>query len=137
MKVKIIFFDGFWTCDDVKKNPNHLFIFGDNNLSYGKSGQAIIRDEPNTAGIPTKRVPKNHFSAFYTDDDYEENCQRIEKAIKNIKNKIFAGKFEAVVFPENGLGTGLSQLQNKAPNTFNFLNKSIRNLFRYINSINI
>jgi hypothetical protein len=136
MKIKIIFFDGFWTCEDTKKNPKHLFIYGDNNLHDGKKGQSIIRNEPNTHGIPTKRLPRNHSTAFYSDDDYMDNCKQIDEAIKQIRNKLNTGEYDALVFPENGLGTGLSQLQEKAPLTFIFLNKSILNLFKYVKTLN-
>lgn len=64
MPSKIIIFDGFWTIDDVKRYPHALFVYGDNNVQRGLGGQAIIRNLPNTVGIPTKNYPSNHPDAF-------------------------------------------------------------------------
>jgi hypothetical protein len=53
MIVKI--FQEFWSIIDAKNNGDFLFIFGDNDKKIGKKGQAIIRDEINAYGIPTKK----------------------------------------------------------------------------------
>ena len=63
--MKIEIFKGDWTINDVKKNPNKLFIFGDNNARLGKGGQAIIRDLPNVMGIRTKKGPSRKAAAYY------------------------------------------------------------------------
>lgn len=41
-----------YTLNLVKGNMDVYFVFGDNLIGEGK---AIIRDEPNTIGVPTKR----------------------------------------------------------------------------------
>lgn len=50
-------FEGYWTVNDARSNKNSLFVYGDNDIKKGKKGQAIIRDEPNAIGIPTKKYP--------------------------------------------------------------------------------
>lgn len=44
-----------YTLNLVKGNRDVYFVFGDNLIGEGKGGQAIIREEPNTIGVPTKR----------------------------------------------------------------------------------
>lgn len=120
------YFDGNWTTEDLEKNPNDLFIFGDNDIQKGKGGQAVIRDMKNSAGIPTKKIPSKSDTSFYTDEEYEENKQKIKLAI----DKILSKKHEYVnlVFSENGIGTGLAKLDVVAPKTFKYLVKAIEKL---------
>lgn len=136
-QIKIIIFEGYWKIGDVQRNTDHLFIFGDNNLKIGKGGQAIIRDEWNTAGIPTKKVPRHYLGAYYNDSDYEDNCYRIDKAIANIRKRLITERFKAIVFPEDGLGTGLAKLPKKAPLTYKYLIKEIDKLMKDIGSNNL
>lgn len=123
---KIIIFKGYWSIEDVKKYPHALFVYGDNNIGQGRGGQAIIRDLPNTIGIPTKKYPSNHPNAFYNDNEYNDNTNRINNAIKTISEKSLNYKY--VVFPEDGFGTGLAQLPTKAPKTNAFLVDKINQL---------
>ncbi|XWV25133.1 hypothetical protein QJ856_gp0643 [Tupanvirus deep ocean] len=129
-KSKIVIFKGYWTVADVNKYPHALFIYGDNNIKKGKGGQAIIRDLPNTMGIPTKKSPSNHPDSFYNDYEYEDNIRRINNAVNDIIQKSQSYKY--VVLPENGLGTGLAQLPKKAPKTYAYLVKLIEQLKQQI-----
>ena len=61
---KIIIQNKFYTITDVRKHSDYLYIFGDNDVGIGKGGQAIIRDEHNAIGIPTKKEPNNRESAI-------------------------------------------------------------------------
>lgn len=123
---KIRYFKDFWTREIVETNPNWLFIYGDNNIKKGLGGQAIIRGLPNTLGVPTKKYPSNAINSFYTDFEYIDNIKRIRKAInKIIKNEY---KYEYIIFPENGLGTGLADLPTKAPKTYAYLTKAIEKI---------
>lgn len=121
---------GFWTIHTVRKYNNMMFIFGDNDIKVGKGGQAIIRDEPNAFGIPTKKYPNNNDTSFYTDLEYEKNKEKINAAINHIKSNLH--KFKGIVYPSSKLGTGLSQLDTKAPRTFRYLNRKIRSLLERI-----
>lgn len=122
-KTKTRVFNRCWTVDDVKTRPNMLFIFDDNLLHEGKDGQAIIRDEHNTFGIPTKKAPTMEDSAFFTDDEYDDNTNIFkEHIIKLIK---LSSKYQYIVFPKGGLGTGPADLPKKAPLTYKYLADAI------------
>ena len=60
-----------YSVKDCLDNPHKLYIFGDNLIGVGKGGQAIIRDCPNTFGIPTKRLPHRENNAFFSDKGTE------------------------------------------------------------------
>nr|WBF70815.1 hypothetical protein [Megavirus caiporensis] len=122
-KTKIIIFNGFWTVDDVKINPHALFVYGDNDVHIGKGGQAIIRDCVNAIGLPTKKYPNNHSTSFYTDLECHDNVKKIDNAINNIIN--VSKKYDYVVLPRDGFGTGLAKLKEKAPETLKYINQRI------------
>ena len=64
-------FKGFWSIEDVATNPNKIYIYGDNDERKGLGGQAIIRNEPNTIGIRTKKKPSTEKGAYYTDKEFD------------------------------------------------------------------
>lgn len=129
MKVKI--FDGYWTSDTTDKNQNFIFIFGDNDIGKGKRGQAMIRDSKNAFGVPTKKIPAWSPNAYYTDAELEENKNKIMGAIEKIKDELKTNKYEGIMLPKDGLGTGLADLPNKAPLTFAYLNQQLDELIQY------
>ena len=122
---KIIIYDTFWNIKDTRENPNYLFVFGDNDIKKGKKGQAVIRDEPNALGIPTKKFPSFNISSFYYDSEFEDNKKKIDLAINNIIKNFMKKKYTRLVIPSNGFGTGLSKLNIKAPKTFKYLESKI------------
>ncbi len=121
---------GYWTSQDVQKKNDYIFIYGDNDVKVGKGGQAIIRYEPNAMGIPTKKFPGYNLKAYYTDSELDANKAKIDNAINNIVYRLKSKKvqYKGIVLPEDGLGTGLADLENKAPETFKYLNKKINEL---------
>lgn len=122
-------FKGWWTLNDIKNNRDHLFIFGDNDIGRGKGGQAIIRDEPNAFGIPTKKYPSNAKNSFYTDEEYKTNKIKIRDALHSILKEFMSNdKYTTLTLPEDGLGTGLAQLPIKAPKTYKFLENRLKAL---------
>jgi hypothetical protein len=129
---RIEIFDGFWNLNDIKKSPDKIFVFGDNNARVGKGGQAIIRDLPNSIGIRTKKGPSSKSVAYYTDLEYEINCLNILEDILKIKSLHLNGK--TIVFSKGGYGTGLASLKEKAPKTYHFLVDSLRNHFEFDNN---
>lgn len=124
-------FNGNWTLSDIKSSPKKIFVFGDNNLRYGKGGQAIIRDLSNTIGLRTKKAPNNQLSSFYSDLDLEENKKNIIEDILTIKDLQLKGN--VVVFSNGGYGTGLSKLKEHAPKTFEYLCDCLKSFFNYDN----
>lgn len=113
---------------DVKANPNKIYVFGDNNQRKGKGGQATIRDNENAFGISTKLKPSNSDDAFMTDDAFEENKRVIDSDIAKIKND---GR--PIIFPKDGLGTGLAKLKTKAPKTYAYLKQRLLEEFGFDN----
>ena len=108
-----------------KLTPNICSFFGDNDIERGKCGQAIIRDEPNAFGIPTKKLPSLRTGSFYTDEELEDNKLKIDNAIHKILHEFYTKEYNTLVFPEDGLGTGYAQLQIRAPKTYQFLTRKM------------
>ena len=115
----------------LRQNPGKAYLFGDNLEQQGKGGQAVVRDEPNAYGIPTKKKPSFLEDAFFTDKEYADNIEAIDNAIDQIpKNK-------TIVFPKDGLGTGRAKLKSKAPKTWEYLQKRLDELRRTHSSIEL
>lgn len=112
----------------VKAHPDHIFLFGDNLAGKGFGGQAAaMRGEPNAVGIPTKKYPSNSSEAFFCDSEIEQNREAIDLAFDRLSALISSG-MKFVVIPADGLGTGRAQLQERAPLTFAYLQKRLREL---------
>lgn len=108
---------------DLQKNQNTYYMFGDNMLRKGLGGQAgQMRGEPNAIGVPTKWKPLMSEDAFFR-DEYLQNSdvgEVIKEAFLLAEEKLSQG--HDVVIPEDGLGTGLSDLANKAPQILELIN---------------
>lgn len=103
---------------DVNANPEKLFLFGDNLEHLGMGGQAgAMRFEPNSLGIPTKKTPGMNDSDFFTDTEYDANCEMLDRYFETL----FSLGYSTVVVPADGLGTGLAELDKRAPQTFAYL----------------
>ena len=118
------------TRDQVKENPNVIFVFGDNMSQEGLGGQAgAMRHRPNSVGVPTKWFPSMHDHAFFKDSDFHEQSivrVRIEGAFHMLRKAIDRGI--DVVIPVDGLGTGLSELPTRAPQINQYIEALIANL---------
>jgi hypothetical protein len=102
---------------DVRADKDKIFLFGDNLAGQGFGGQAKeMRGEENAVGIPTKKAPSNNPNSFFTDKEFAANIKAIDEAFGKIPPD------KMIVIPSAGLGTGLADLQEKAPNTFAYLN---------------
>lgn len=108
-----------------RANPDKIYVFGDNLLKRGKGGQAVIRDEPNTFGIPTKRAPSMAEGSFFSDKPDE--ARAITEVLGELLKLMQDGK--TLVFPAAGLGTGLAQLEQRSPLIWKYLNYSLTHLF--------
>ena len=117
---------------DLRANPTWLFLFGDNELRQGYAGQAKqMRGEPNALGICTKRRPSAAPNAYYSDVNLDRNCLQIDKDIS--KAFVHVARGGTVVVPSDGLGTGMAMLKTKAPKTFEFLQRRLRQLDKFAN----
>lgn len=119
----------WYTIDQCRKNPDSLFIFGDNLERIGMGGQAIIREQPNAIGIATKKS----ISEVFTDEEYENNCKLIDEDIARVINYYNTQGFSKIVFPFQGLGTGLASLQLSAPKTLCYLTVKLLDTFQFNN----
>lgn len=119
-RLAAVIFNKFWTIEDCHRNRHCLFVFGDNLLNYGKRGQAIIRDQPNTIGIPTKKRPGLQEGDFFTDNEYDQNIAIMEERKVQIINLVRSGCYDYLVLPSSGWGTGLARLDEKAPRTYEY-----------------
>ena len=117
MKSKIIVTSNWYTPQFVASNQTYLFVFGDNLLRVGKGGQAVVRDLPNTFGVATKATPSMDEKAFF-DDSNDKHLEQLKTDLGMLKEIGKSGSYFAIVFPRSGLGTGLAQLREKAPNTY-------------------
>ena len=128
-KPEIIKMD-FVSRETVRENKDKIFIFGDNDAKEGYGGQAAaMRGEGNSIGIPTKKKPDTTEDSYYNDEEFEQNKKKINYSINLIINQLREGK--TIVFPSNGIGTGLAKLQEKAPKTFAFLQNTLAAVEKY------
>lgn len=103
-------FQKHYTRADLQANPNVLYVFGDNLARVGLGGQAAeARGEPNAVGLPTKVSP----SEFLTDKHGEVLLTIINKDIRKLLKHVQNGG--KIVWPFDGIGTGLADLKNRAP----------------------
>lgn len=130
----VVIFRGFWTRADVEKNPRWLFIYGDNDIHKGTGGQAIIRGARNAYGVPTKKLPSLTPRSFYNDEEFEANSEKIDNALQKIQQAFHRDGYLKIVLPEKGLGTGLAQLDKRAPRTFEYLQEGIEQLITDISA---
>jgi hypothetical protein len=94
----------------MRGEPDTLFVFGDNFAHVGFGGQAReMRGEPNAIGLPTKRSP----SKFMIDMDVHRVKRETHDDINTLKWHLENGGI--VVWPKDGIGTGLANLHWHAP----------------------
>jgi len=105
------------TVRKCREFPSSVFIFGDNLAGYGTAGQACIRNEPNAFGIPTKRYPSMKAGSFFTDSPCE--FEHVKKALRQL---FVLAKRHTIVFPHNGIGTGMAKMRETSPKLFAEMN---------------
>lgn len=116
------------TREDLKANPEKIYVFGDNDKRIGNGGQAKeCRGEPNAYGITVKNTPGVDDTAYYTDDTFESNVFKIHMDIRGLYN-LAKTTGKTVIFPSAGVGTGLALLKEKAPLTFAYLNAELKTI---------
>lgn len=112
---------------DLRANPEKLFVFGDNDARVGRGGQAReARDEPNAVGIRTKKAPTYNQGDFLTDFEYTRNVTHIFEDFRPVFAALEAGK--VVVWPADGIGTGIARLPELAPRTLSFIAELVQSL---------
>lgn len=122
-----------FTIDQCKKNSDTLFIFGCNGERSGYGGQAVIRDQVNAIGFQTKHRPGANKEDYFDDEAYTKNCQIIEEEINRIKRYAEEKGFKTICFSFYGLGTGLSEMPLRCPQTFFYLCTRLQQEFKFNN----
>lgn len=116
----MLLLDEFWDREDVQQlEDTHIFVFGDNLLGWGKGGQAVIRGLPNAYGVPTKKSPDMFESSFFSDDEYQDNCRAIRRAVAKIP------KDGRPWVTHRDIGKGLAKLDRCAPLTYQYLLRAL------------
>lgn len=109
---------------DLVYNRNLIYVFGDNTKRIGLGGQAReMRGEPNAHGIATLWEPGVPFE----DIDFDWITDIMKADIMALASK--CQRYDAIVFPMEGIGTGLALLKEEAPKAFDFLNKVLHGAF--------
>lgn len=103
--------------NEIQANRHILYVFGDNLDRHGNGGQAAqMRWEPNSFGIATKRsISHNYPNDYFFDsqaDAFEIIDEEFRRLFQHIRDKEC---YVAVVWPLDGIGTGLSRLPELAP----------------------
>lgn len=122
-----------WTIikpSDLKCNPQAIFIFGDNFTRRGKGGFArVTRGKPNTIGLITKRYPGMAEEDFLNSGDLAQVITENESSMERIYSHLKHGKH--VIWPQAGIGTGLAQLDIRAPSILSYYTSLKRELEEY------
>lgn len=117
-----------YTAKLLRDNPDKVFTFGDNMKGFGKGGQAVIRDEPNAFGIPTKRYPSKDDWAYFSDKEDERMA-----VLVSLRKLYLIGQSKVIVFPSGGIGTGLALMREKSPKIFDEMNGILKEFFGFDN----
>lgn len=105
---------------DLQANPDVLYVFGDNVLRRGMGGQAgEMRGEPNAVGVATKWSPGNHPLDYFDDWQWEACTGTIRRDFQPAYDHHRAGG--VVIVPLDGIGTGLSELPQRAPRLYRYI----------------
>ncbi len=108
---------------DLQANPNVLYVFGDNEDRWGLGGQAReMRGEPNAIGVATLKSP----GVFWTEADAVRQCAVIDADMAPLFDALRNG--QTVVFPLDGIGSGLADLERRSPTTWAHLQSKISEL---------
>lgn len=108
---------------DLRANPDILYVFGDNEARVGLGGQAAeMRGEPNAIGVATLRAP----GRYWIDTDAARQCAVIDADLEPVFSALRAGR--TIVFPLDGIGTGLANLRAASPTTFAHLEARVEEL---------
>jgi len=118
-EIPVIQYQKWITRQNLRNNPDTIYIFGDNVERLGYGGQAKeMRGEPNALGIATKFSPDMNAQSFFSDSN-GMSWIAVKEDIAKLQFMIDNG--HRIIVPYDGLGTGLSQLPIRAPRIYGFL----------------
>jgi len=104
-----------------------MFVFGDNILRRGTGGQAkACRGKLNTICIITKKYPSNYVGSFYFEKDYDQWLKDSASGFCSVEHELKKGSI--VVWPKEGIGTGLAELPKYAPSIYEYIEKFLERM---------
>lgn len=119
----IIIRQKFISREDIKNNPTILYVFGDNLQRRGFGGQAKeMRGEKNSHGIATKRRMSHGAPEDYFHDGEKDVEGLLDTEFNNLIKKVYYDKYQAIIVPADGIGTGLACLKEYAPEALEYIN---------------
>lgn len=132
------------TREDLRNNPDTIYVFGDNFVGRGYGGQAkSMRGEPNAFGIPTKWSPTEPLTRanIYK---YHSTRYAVDLVMQIIISRFYhlallADRGIDIVLPEDGLGTGLADLEKNFPELDHYIKGAVRKLVEEygVNVVNV
>ena len=117
----------YYSIQSCIKEPNKLYVFGDNTWRVGKGGQAVIRDLINVFGIATKVAPGVNNWDYFKDE--LNTLSVIFKDISNLVHICSHKRYKFLIFPKEGLGTGLSEMPTRAPESYKIMVQCLNEIF--------
>lgn len=109
---------------DLRNNPSVIYVFGDNEERVGTGGQAAeMRGEPNAFGIPTKKTPGHNPEDYWSEEDISRQLEILEQHFQWLLNLLHQGR--TVVWPSDGIGTGLSNWHQNFPSGIAYIENII------------
>lgn len=128
--MSIVLYSGWLSPSLCRSFPDSVFVFGDNSLRVGKGGQAVIRDEPNSLGVVTKRRPSMSPASFFSDRDTEDFmaiCEDLHKVWQLVREGVTV---IVPVTPEGRVSLGLerAELKKRAPTLYTLIQEEIANM---------
>lgn len=113
--------------EDLQMNRDVLYVFGDNLFRAGLGGQAgACRGEPNAVGIATKKRPGMADDDFFADKNLVQAINHSFDDWDRLKKHLREGG--VVVWPMDGIGSGLSELPTRAPKIDAYFKNELKNL---------
>jgi hypothetical protein len=116
---------------DLRRNRDVLYVFGDNIARKGLGGQAKeMRGEPNAVGVATKRFPHHDEDAYFEETPEAIDAQKaiIDQDMKPLFEHLKRGGI--VIWPADGIGTGIAELKTRAPTTYNYVEEKLTALIK-------
>lgn len=112
---------------DLRNNPNLIYVFGDNAQREGMGGQAgQMRGESNAVGVATLWGPSGVESNYFSEARTKDQNALIDSDMSDLF--VYASQGRTIVMPDEGLGTGLAEMQERAPTSFAYLQSKLKQL---------
>lgn len=136
--MKIMVQKEWYTVENCIKpeNVNKIYVFGDNMRRTGRAGQAVIRNIENSRGVATKRAPSREDCNYFSDKFGE--ILELTSDLKHLHDLMITPALVeyTLVFPYDGLGTGLSELPKRSPFINNLLSVYLEKYFGVLTDAN-